>query len=186
MARIRIIVKVIINKMRKPANLLTVCRIILSALILLFPPFSPMFYVLYISAGITDMLDGAVARKTNTASEFGSVLDTVADFLLVAVCMIRLLPVIAIPVWLWVWTVIIAAVKIVNAVSGFAVQGKPVAVHTAANRITGLLLFTFPLTLRIIETAFSAVVICTAATFAAIQKCYIIISGGSNDTHKNE
>lgn len=132
------------------------------------------------------MLDGAVVRKTNTASEFGSVLDTVADFILVAVCMIRLLPVIEIPVWLWVWTGVIAAVKIVNAVSGFAVQGKPVAVHTAANKITGLLLFALPLTMRIIETAFSAVIICTAATFAAIQECYIIISGRSNDTHKNE
>lgn len=64
------------------ANSITACRILLSILILFYPAFSPMFYALYLSAGLTDMFDGVIARKTNTVSEFGSKLDTVADFIL--------------------------------------------------------------------------------------------------------
>ena len=41
--------------------------------------FSPAFYSFYIVAGVSDMIDGIVARKTGTTSEFGSKLDTVAD-----------------------------------------------------------------------------------------------------------
>jgi CDP-diacylglycerol--glycerol-3-phosphate 3-phosphatidyltransferase len=50
---------------------------------------SPWFCVLYISAGVSDMVDGWVARKTNTVSDFGSKLDTVADIFFVAVCLVK-------------------------------------------------------------------------------------------------
>ena len=68
------------------ANLITVFRIISSLLLLLVPTFSFGFYFLYLFAGFTDMMDGAVARKRNTVSEFGSTLDTVADFVFLGVC----------------------------------------------------------------------------------------------------
>ena len=54
------------------------------------------------------MVDGMVARRTNTASEFGARLDTAADFVFVVVCLIRLLPAIEIPAWLYVWIGVIA------------------------------------------------------------------------------
>ncbi len=47
---------------------------------------------MYIIAGIADMADGAVARRTGTVSEFGSRLDTAADTVFAAVCLIKLLP----------------------------------------------------------------------------------------------
>ena len=65
------------------ANFITSLRIICSIALLLCPALSPVFYALYISAGFTDMIDGTIARKTNTVSEFGSKLDTVADFIFV-------------------------------------------------------------------------------------------------------
>lgn len=64
------------------ANFITSLRIICSITLLFCPALSQVFYVLYIIAGVTDMIDGTVARKTNTVSEFGSRLDTVADFIL--------------------------------------------------------------------------------------------------------
>ena len=54
------------------ANFVTVLRIILSIAMLFCPAFSPAFYVLYLLAGFTDMIDGAIARKTHTESDFGS------------------------------------------------------------------------------------------------------------------
>ena len=53
------------------ANIITGIRIVLSVALLFCPALSPMFYALYIAAGFSDMIDGAVARKTGTVSEFG-------------------------------------------------------------------------------------------------------------------
>lgn len=60
------------------ANLITVIRILCSVALLFCAALSPWFYALYIIGGVSDMVDGWVARKTNTVSEFGSKLDTVA------------------------------------------------------------------------------------------------------------
>ena len=103
------------------ANIITSIRIICSIALLFSPAISPVFYVLYIVAGFTDMIDGTVARKTNTASEFGSKLDTIADFIFVVACLIKLLPVMDIPVWLYAWIGIIALIKIINAISEYVV-----------------------------------------------------------------
>ena len=54
------------------------------------PVFSSIFNALYLIAGISDMTDGIVARKTNSASEFGSRFDSIADYIFVAVCLIIL------------------------------------------------------------------------------------------------
>ena len=69
------------------ANVITGLRILVSAVLLFCPVFSPIFYVLYLIAGLSDMVDGVIARKTNSVSEFGSRLDGVADFVFVAVCL---------------------------------------------------------------------------------------------------
>ena len=74
------------------ANLITGTRILCSAALLLCPVFSLSFFFLYLAAGLTDMIDGLVARKTGTVTEFGAKLDTAADFVLVAVCLWKLLP----------------------------------------------------------------------------------------------
>lgn len=80
------------------ANIITGLRIVLSFVLLFFSSLSPAFYTLYAAAGLTDMIDGTVARKTNTVSAFGAKLDTIADFVFVALCLIKLLPVLDIPV----------------------------------------------------------------------------------------
>lgn len=156
------------------ANVITSCRIICSITMLFFPAFSPWFYILYVICGFTDMTDGAVARKTNTVSEFGSKLDTAADFIFLTVCLIKLLPAMEIPTWLWIWFSVIAVIKIINVVSGFILQKKLVAVHTLMNKATGILLFLLPLTLHFLELQYSAFPVCVTATFAAIQEGHFI------------
>ena len=83
------------------ANAITGLRILMSVVLLLSPVFSPFFYALYLIAGLSDMADGIIARKTNTVSEFGSRFDSIADFVFVAVCLIKILPVMDIPIWLY-------------------------------------------------------------------------------------
>ncbi len=162
------------------ANLITSIRIFCSIAILFCPALSVVFYSLYITAGLTDMIDGWVARKTNTVSAFGAKLDTIADFVLVVVCLIKLLPVMEIPVWLYVWIGIIALIKVINIVSGFVVQKRFVAVHSVMNKVTGALLFVLPLTLSFINLKYSATIVCIVATFAAIQERHFIRTKFSN------
>ena len=159
------------------ANIITSSRILCSIVLLFFPAFSPWFYVLYLINGFTDMIDGTVARKTGSASEFGSKLDTVADFIFVVACLIKLLPTIDIPTWILIWISLIAVIKIINVVTGLVYCMRFVAVHTAMNKVTGLLLFILPLTLPFIKIKYSAIFVCGVATFAVIQEGHFIRTG---------
>ena len=159
------------------ANLITGTRILCSVALLFCPVFSLPFFVLYLAAGLTDMIDGPVARKTGTVSEFGAKLDTTADFLFVAACLIKLLPLIPFPLWLWLWLIGIALIKAVNLLSGYMVQKRFVTMHTVMNKTTGILLFVLPLTVPVVALKYSAPVVCVAATYAAIQEGHYIRTG---------
>ena len=156
------------------ANIITGFRIVLSEALLFCTVFSPEFYILYLAAGITDMTDGTVARKTNTVSKFGERLDSAADMIFVLVCFIRLIPVLDIPLWLYIWIAVIVIIRIVNIISGFVIQKRFVILHTVLNKLTGALLFLLPLTLQFVDLPYSAAIVCCFATFAAVQEGYYI------------
>ena len=156
------------------ANIITGIRIICSIALVFFPAFSPAFYTLYIVAGISDMIDGVVARKMGTVSEFGTKLDTAADFILVVVCLIKLIPIIHVPKWLIIWIIVIAVIKAINLISGYVTRIEIVVLHTVMNKVTGILLFVLPLTLTFIDLKYSRAVISTLATFSAIQEGHLI------------
>ena len=78
--------------MKNIPNILTTLRILLV-------PFIPIFYfnnkthlalLIYLIAGITDILDGYLARKYNAISKFGSALDPFADKLMLITVLITL------------------------------------------------------------------------------------------------
>ena len=155
------------------ANLITVLRIIGSTSLLFFSFRSRLFFTIYLFCGFSDMIDGTIARKAGTVSKFGADLDTVADFVFMAVCAVKLLPKMNIPVWLWIWIAVIAIVKFTNIIWGFIRRKKLVDYHTFLNKTTGLLLFFLPLTLQFIVPTYSFAVVCTIATIAAIQEGYL-------------
>ncbi len=162
------------------ANIVTGCRILGSVLLLFFPAFSTEFYIIYIICGFSDMIDGTIARKTNSTGEFGAKIDTAADLLFVTVSLVKILPTIDIPGWLLVWGVVIAIIKIGNIIWGYILEKQFISIHTVMNKITGLLLFILPLTLSLVEVKYSSVVVCFAATFAAIQEGVYITTNCKN------
>ena len=157
------------------ANIITSVRIAVSVVLLFCPVFSPAFIMLYIVAGASDMIDGAVARKTGTFSKLGSKLDTIADIVFVLACLIKILPVLDLPFWLHIWIFIIAFIKLVNLAIGYIRLREFASVHSMINKMTGGLLFLFPLTLAFIDLCYSAAFVCTVATVAAIQEGYLIV-----------
>ena len=159
------------------ANIITGCRILGSVLLLFFPAFSDAFYMIYIICGFSDMIDGTIARKTNSTSQLGAKIDTAADLAFVAASLIKLLPAINIPQWLWIWGGIIAVIKIGNIAWGYVSKKQFISLHTILNKITGLLLFLLPLTLSFVELKYSAMAVCSIATTAAIQETVSIATG---------
>ena len=157
------------------ANILTGCRIFGSILLLFFPAFSAAFYITYLLCGFSDMVDGTIARKTNSTSKFGSQLDTIADLIFVMVSLFKLLPAIQIPGWLWIWIGVIAVIRIGNLLWGYISKKQFISLHTIMNKATGLLLFLLPLTISFVELKYTAIAVCSIATLSAMQEGFYII-----------
>ena len=162
--------------MKHIANTITACRIFGSILLLFFHTFSSGFYITYLICGFSDMIDGTIARKTNSISQFGSQLDTIADFIFVVAALFKLLPAICIPRWLWIWGGVIAVIKISNIIWGYVSKKQFISLHTIMNKVTGLLLFLLPLTIPFLELKYIAIAVCSIATLSAIQEWFYVIT----------
>ena len=74
-------------------NILTFTRLVLTVIFLIMilycphvankPFFLDIAFVLFVAAGLTDIIDGKVARKLNVTSKFGRMIDPLADKVLV-------------------------------------------------------------------------------------------------------
>ena len=62
-------------------NFLTALRIAGAACLLFITPLSPAFFIVYTFCGISDVLDGVIARASHSTTEFGAKLDSAADLL---------------------------------------------------------------------------------------------------------
>lgn len=107
-------------------------------------PFSIKFFIIYTYCGISDMLDGAIARKTETSTELGSILDGLADLLFIVVCMVKILPLLNISELYWKWIKVIIFIKAINLIVGYMYYKKLIFFHSIANKVTGFMLFLLP------------------------------------------
>lgn len=73
------------------ADIITLFRIAGTLSLIFLRPFSAGFFSVYALTGLTDVLDGWIARKTETASAFGARLDSIADLLFYAVAQFKLM-----------------------------------------------------------------------------------------------
>ena len=127
-------------------NCITGLRIVGTAALLFIEPLSAAFYIVYTFSGFSDLLDGWIARATNTTSELGSRLDSIADLLLYAVMIIRVFPELWKRLAVWIWYVL-ALVLVLRLVSyGYVAirYHRFSAMHTYGNKVTGLLAFLVP------------------------------------------
>ncbi len=147
---------------RNIANALTISRILCGVCLLFSSVFSLTFYILYLFCGLSDMLDGFVARKTKSVSKFGSKLDSLADVVFLTCASIKLLPEINLPKWIWIWILLIFIAKII----GLVLKKTITLPHSKLNKVCGFLLFLFPLTLSFIKIEYSAIIICILASIS--------------------
>ena len=162
--------------MKRIPNILSVSRIVLGLPLLLVEVMTMPFWVLYAIAGMTDMLDGFLARRWGVESQFGAKLDSLADFVFVIAVGYKLFPWLKLPAALWMMIGLIALVKVSNALSSYVVKHKIAFLHTKANKLTGFLLFIGMMAIGQSYFIPVAWVIACFALFAAIQEGHIIRS----------
>ena len=158
--------------MKHLPNILSSLRIVGTVVLLLSDVSSILFGVLYIVCGISDIADGWLARKLKCVPRTGALLDSLADICFVACCAWKLLPILELPQWLWLWAGVIVAIKVVNQLSALVMYGRCCFPHTLANKWAGFLLFiAVPITFWSIVPI---TIVASVATFAAVQEGHFI------------
>ena len=156
--------------MKRIPDLLSMSRIALCLPLLLVDAMTLPFWTLYLIAGLTDILDGFLARRWGVESKFGARLDSLADFVFVLAVGYKLFPWLKLPTALWIFIGIIALVKVSNAVNSYVVKHRIQFQHTKANKLTGFLLFIGMMAIGQSYFVPVAWVIACIALFAAIHE----------------
>ena len=129
-----------------PADTVTSVRMAASLVMLALPLRSAWFLAVYTLAGLTDVLDGWLARKTGTASEFGAKLDSMADLLFYGVLLLRFFPVLrqALPTTIWYAVAVILLVRLAAYAAAGIKYHRFASLHTRLNKLTGGAAFLLP------------------------------------------
>lgn len=160
-------------------NCITSLRII-GALCMIFTPiFTMPFYVVYTFCGITDVLDGFIARMTKQTTEFGAKLDSVSDLLFYAVMLHKIFPhLINATEVMPVMMISLISVRILSYTIAAIKYHKFASLHTYMNKLTGFCAFTLPYFLNErIDTYIGNDIVCYivygVAMLAAIEEIFI-------------
>ena len=165
------------------ANVVTSARIVLSAILVFSAPLSAEFYILYTCCGISDILDGMIARHTHAESKSGAVLDSIADMVFLFAVMIRLLPVLlnlVSPYIMWA-ILLIAILRFFAYLVGWMKYHRFVSLHTYLNKVTGAALFALTYFILSANFYFLCAAICTLAAISAAEELIINIKSGRCD-----
>lgn len=160
---------------RNAANIITLLRVVGTALLAFLRPLSAPFLWVYGLTGLTDVLDGWIARRTKTASELGARLDSIADLLFCAVTLLRLFPALhqALPVGVWYAAGGILLLRL-SAYCVAAVKYRRFAsLHTWLNKLTGAALFLLPYMLLLSSAAAYGWALCALACLASLEELLI-------------
>lgn len=130
-------------------NIISISRAV-AAIGLLFPAvFSGPFWVLYLWCGVSDMIDGPLARRLGAESKAGAAIDSISDFVFVVIACARIIPELTISLWFWSFIGIIAAVQLIRMCFLYFRRGGWGALHDSMNKIIGLILYLVPLAVHI-------------------------------------
>ncbi|MBF4692551.1 CDP-alcohol phosphatidyltransferase family protein [Fusibacter ferrireducens] len=159
--------------MKLIVNIISLSRILMALSLLKLEPFSTAFYLVYIFCGLSDIVDGYIARKTNSTSELGAKLDSFADLIMILVVMAILIPILEIPMAYIIWIFIIICIRFAAFIIAVIKYRKFGSLHTIANKATGLMLFLYPLIRPFDILDFAPIGLCLMGTLSAIEELII-------------
>ena len=143
--------------------------------LLLINPSSILFFMIYFLCGISDILDGYIARRTNTTNKLGEILDSIADLIFITIMLIVFIPLLTWESWMLCWVGIIAFMRFLSFGIGFIKYHTLSFLHTWANKATGIVLFCFPLMYYTTGLTITFFVVCCIASLSAFEELIITI-----------
>ena len=154
-------------------NMLSILRMLGTLALVFVQPVTLPFFVIYTLCGVSDVLDGWIARATDSTSELGSRLDSAADLMFYVVMMLRILPELVkrLPQGIWYW---VGAILLLRAGLYLTVAlrfHRFSAVHTYLNKLTGASVFLIPYFLNAAA--------CTIATVATAEEWALYLTAKS-------
>ena len=157
------------------ADTVTILRMVGTLCLAFVEPETLGFFAVYTITGLTDVLDGWLARKTGTASAFGARLDSIADLLFYGVLLLRLFPVLrqALPVSVWYVVTAVALVRMVAYAVAAVKYHRFASLHTWLNKLTGGAIFLLPYILAISTGVAYSWTVCALACAASLEELAI-------------
>jgi len=113
--------------------------------------------ILFVAASITDYFDGAIARRRNLVTDFGKLMDPVADKVLMAAAFICLIPDHAIPAWAAIVIIsrefLITGLRLLAAAKGQVLPAEKMGKHKTVWQMVTVIYFLLLLSLAEFERA---------------------------------
>ena len=160
------------------ADAVTFCRIAGTLLLVFLRPLSMGFFWVYALTGLTDVLDGWIARKTKTASDFGARLDSIADLLFYTVMLLRVFPILwsTLPMDIWYAVAAILVLRLSAYGIAAAKYRRFASLHTYLNKVTGGAVFLIPFLLVTEYAAVYCRITCAIAAIGTLEELVIHLS----------
>lgn len=167
------------NKNINIPNFITSLRLVGTICLLFMTPLSPAFFIVYSITGITDALDGFIARRTSTVSEFGAKLDSIADIIFYFVMIVKILPILCVklPVQIWYAVTAVLILRIASYIVAAIKYRRFASLHTLLNKLTGIAIFSVPFMLGLPCAVQFCVIVCIIAGLASAEELLIHITG---------
>lgn len=139
--------------------------------------FSQMFFAIYTYCGISDILDGALARRLHCNDEFGARLDSIADIIFYAVTAFKIFPALYSKLTPSIWYIITATViiRIISYTAAAIKYRRFVSLHTYMNKLTGFLVFMVPYIIFLPFAKTACMIVSVVALIAAMEELIIHI-----------
>ena len=166
------------NKIGTFPNILSLSRILLSPVLFMIAGKKIMLFLLLSLIGLTDVLDGFVARKIKKETMIGAWLDSIADF-------VFFISFIIYSVWfeleymikLQYFIIVIITIKLLSVVTGFIKYRQPGLLHTIANKITHIIVFAGLCVFVLFRSTIIVEIGLTISILTALEELVILLIG---------
>ncbi len=155
-------------------NIITIIRIIGATALIFLDIFSLPFFIIYSLCGLSDILDGFLARKLHVESRLGSVLDSISDLFFLGIMAVKIMPTLSRLLAPWNWAIIIIPFvlhMLAYIICAFKFH-RFSSLHTYANKIMSMSIFFYPFTfiseIRVVYETY-AIVFGLIALYGAIE-----------------
>ena len=179
-----------VKKYLNAPNIITATRII-GAIVLIFLDIETIpFYIVYGVCGVSDAVDGFVARRTGCVTSFGRKLDSAADLVFYAAMAYKMLiPLLnALTTAVKITVLVLLIIRLIIYIVGALRFKTFVSSHSLLNKATGLIVFLIPYTIPYEEFFFVySIVGCVVAALSEVYEIvhFIRLLKGGDKTDKS-